>query len=161
MFEPLDASRSSDHGSPIASRRSLVRGRAKTGSSSRAYPQPSPARETNDGTQGRSRNGDTEGNSRAHGGDSAGDESRPEADRDVAPVPQSRGGVSGIVVSPNGMSSYHGQTSTHFEENLQERAPAGDTRPRMPDDWIEKGLVAEAAKQRTSSRCIDVSHDWY
>lgn len=149
VFEPLDASRGGDHESPAAPRRSLVRGRAKTGSSSRTHVQASPARETNGGTRGGSRNGDKEGTARALGGDSAGDDSRPETDRDAAPASQTRAGVSGIVVSPDGVSSYHGQTSTHFEENLQERAPAGDARPRMPDDWIEKGLVAEAAKQRT------------
>lgn len=105
MFEPLDASRAGDHDSPVASRRSLVRGRARTGNLARSCPQSSPAPETNDAAQGGGGNGDTEGNSRAHGDDLAGDDSRPEADRDAAPAPQSRGGVSGIVVSPNGMSS--------------------------------------------------------
>ncbi|OLN87435.1 Nitrogen assimilation transcription factor nit-4-like protein 9 [Colletotrichum chlorophyti] len=66
------------------------------------------------------------------------------ADRD----PSHRAGVSRIVVSANGVSSYHGRTSALFEESLQERSSAADLRPHMPDEWIEKGLVAEAAKQR-------------
>lgn len=56
--------------------------------------------------------------------------------------------MSRIVVSANGVSSYHGRTSALFEESLQERTSVADLRPRMPDEWIEKGLVAEAAKQR-------------
>lgn len=59
-----------------------------------------------------------------------------------------RGDVSRIVVSANGVSSYHGRTSALYEESLQERSSVADLRPRMPDEWIEKGLVAEAAKQR-------------
>ncbi|KAK2062231.1 hypothetical protein LY76DRAFT_313637 [Colletotrichum caudatum] len=64
------------------------------------------------------------------------------------PDPDHRAGVSRIVVSANGVSSYHGRTSALFEESLQERSAAVDLRPRMSDDWIEKGLVAEAARQR-------------
>lgn len=52
------------------------------------------------------------------------------------------------MVSANGVSSYHGRTSALYEESLQERSSVADLRPRMPDEWIEKGLVAEAAKQR-------------
>lgn len=115
----------------------------------RADPQSSPAQETNGEERGDGRNENAEEGSRTHRGDSAGVRSRSGTDHDAAPTPQARGGISRIVVSPNGMSSYHGQTSTHFEENLPERAPAADARPRMPDDWVEKGLVAEAAKQRT------------
>lgn len=59
-----------------------------------------------------------------------------------------RGDVSRIVVSANGVSSYHGRTSALYEESLQERSSIADQRPRMSDEWIEKGLVAEAAKQR-------------
>jgi hypothetical protein len=60
------------------------------------------------------------------------------------------------------VSSYHGRTSALFEDNVQERAPAGEKRPRMPDDWVERGLVAEAVRQRKyivpncSSRYTDV-----
>ncbi|KAH7307982.1 fungal-specific transcription factor domain-containing protein [Stachybotrys elegans] len=57
-----------------------------------------------------------------------------------------RNGVSRIVVSANGVSTYHGRTSTLFEENLQDRATADH--PSLPDEWIEKSLVAEAARQR-------------
>ncbi|KKP00381.1 fungal specific transcription factor [Trichoderma harzianum] len=56
-------------------------------------------------------------------------------------------GASRLVVSANGMASYHGRTSALFDENLPDRLP-GEFRPRMPDEWVEKGLVAEAAKQR-------------
>ncbi|KAI5456661.1 fungal-specific transcription factor domain-containing protein [Mariannaea sp. PMI_226] len=55
--------------------------------------------------------------------------------------------ISRLVVSSNGTSSYHGRTSALFDENVPERQP-GELRPRMPDEWVEKGLVAEAAKQR-------------
>ncbi|KAK8038689.1 hypothetical protein PG993_007100 [Apiospora rasikravindrae] len=55
--------------------------------------------------------------------------------------------VSRMVVSANGISSYHGRTSTLFEETVQERTSTAEARPRMPDEWTEKGLVAEAAKQ--------------
>ncbi|CRJ86917.1 hypothetical protein BN1723_000205 [Verticillium longisporum] len=53
-----------------------------------------------------------------------------------------------MVVSANGVSSYHGRTSALYEDNVQERASAADLHPRMPEAWIEKGLVAEAATQR-------------
>jgi hypothetical protein len=55
--------------------------------------------------------------------------------------------LSRIVVSANGIPSYHGQTSALFEEHQQARG-AFEMPPRMPDDWVEKGLVAEAARQR-------------
>lgn len=55
--------------------------------------------------------------------------------------------VSRIVVAANGSSSYHGRTSTLFDEGPHDR-PAAEARPRMPDEWIERGLVAEAARQR-------------
>jgi hypothetical protein len=60
------------------------------------------------------------------------------------PVPNS---VSRIVVAPNGSSSYHGRTSTLFDEGPHDR-PVAEARPKMPDEWIERGLVAEAARQR-------------
>ncbi|KAM3498021.1 hypothetical protein MY10362_008646 [Beauveria mimosiformis] len=61
------------------------------------------------------------------------------------PSPDPR--VSRIITSANGISSYHGRTSALFEDSIPERQPAGDVQPRMPDDWIERGLVAEAARQ--------------
>jgi len=60
------------------------------------------------------------------------------------PTPKS---VSRIFVAANGSSSYHGRTSTLFDENSHERSVV-EARPKMPDEWIEKGLVAEAARQR-------------
>ncbi|KAM0278543.1 hypothetical protein ACHAQH_005111 [Verticillium albo-atrum] len=67
---------------------------------------------------------------------------------DTSPTATPRTGVSRIVVSANGVSSYHGRTSALYEDNVQERASAADLHPRMPEAWIEKGLVAEAATQR-------------
>ena len=63
-------------------------------------------------------------------------------------------GVSRIVVSANGVPSYHGRTSALFEENLQDRPP--DLRPKMSDEWVEKGLVAESARQREYGRVLYV-----
>ncbi|TLD23837.1 hypothetical protein PspLS_06355 [Pyricularia sp. CBS 133598] len=65
----------------------------------------------------------------------------------ATPAGSQRPGVSRMVVSANGVSSYHGRTSTLFEEAVQERASAAELNHRMPDEWTEKGLVAEAAKQ--------------
>lgn len=70
------------------------------------------------------------------------------------PSPDSR--VSRIVTSANGISSYHGRTSALFEDSIPERQQAGDVQPRMPDDWIERGLVAEAARQSELLRPADV-----
>jgi hypothetical protein len=51
------------------------------------------------------------------------------------------------IVTANGMSSYHGRTSTLFDENTHDRS-APEVRPSMPEEWIEKGLLAEATRQR-------------
>jgi hypothetical protein len=63
------------------------------------------------------------------------------------PAPPALKSVSRIVVAANGSSSYHGRTSTLFDESSHDRS-AAEARPRMPDEWIERGLVAEAARQR-------------
>ena len=55
--------------------------------------------------------------------------------------------MSRIVVSSNGMPSYHGRTSTLFEESYHDRSTP-EANPRMPEEWVEKGLIAEAACQR-------------
>jgi hypothetical protein len=55
--------------------------------------------------------------------------------------------VSRIVFSPNGISSYHGRTSALFEEAAPEQRHPGAPQPRMPSDWVQKSLVAEAAQQ--------------
>lgn len=52
------------------------------------------------------------------------------------------------LVTANGMSSYHGRTSTLFDDNADHDRPSAGMRPRMPEEWIENGLVAEAARQR-------------
>ncbi|KAH7133822.1 fungal-specific transcription factor domain-containing protein [Dactylonectria macrodidyma] len=56
--------------------------------------------------------------------------------------------VARILVSATGESSYHGRTSALFEDNVQDRPSGAEQHPRMPDEWVERGLVAEAAKQR-------------
>ncbi|RMJ06464.1 hypothetical protein CDV36_013943 [Fusarium kuroshium] len=56
--------------------------------------------------------------------------------------------VARVLVLANGESSYHGRTSALFEENVQDRTVGQDARPRMPDQWVERGLMAEAARQR-------------
>ncbi|KAF1926695.1 uncharacterized protein M421DRAFT_205023 [Didymella exigua CBS 183.55] len=55
--------------------------------------------------------------------------------------------VSRIVVSSNGMPSYHGRTSTLFEESYHDRSTP-EANSRMPEEWVGKGLIAEAACQR-------------
>jgi len=59
-------------------------------------------------------------------------------------------GVARLLVLANGESSYHGRTSALFEDNAQdqERPVEQESNPRMPDHWVERGLIAEAAKQR-------------
>ncbi|KAJ3527435.1 hypothetical protein NM208_g10701 [Fusarium decemcellulare] len=57
-------------------------------------------------------------------------------------------GVARVLVLANGESSYHGRTSALFEDNVQERTAGQDAHPRMPDQWVERGLMAEAARQR-------------
>jgi hypothetical protein len=46
------------------------------------------------------------------------------------------------------MSSYHGRTSTLFDENAHPDRFAAEAGPKMPEQWIENGLVAEATRQR-------------
>ena len=144
-FEPLGDSRAS----PASARRSY-HSRAKAAGSLRAS-QSHPAQGRTNEQCNRNGGGGEDGESgdRTRRCGSEARDAGPEPDRDSEPR-RSRTGISRIVVSPNGVSSYHGQTSSLFEENQPERAPAGDARPRMPDDWVEKGLVAEAAKQRAS-----------
>lgn len=55
--------------------------------------------------------------------------------------------VSQIVVSANGIPSYHGRTSALFEESTPER-PAAERLARVSDEWVEKSLVTEAVRQR-------------
>lgn len=55
--------------------------------------------------------------------------------------------VSRIVIE-KGMSSYHGRTSTLFDENAHHDRPVVEALPKMPEQWIENGLVAEATRQR-------------
>lgn len=52
------------------------------------------------------------------------------------------------IVTEKGMSSYHGRTSTLFDENAHHDRPTAEVRPKMPEQWIENGLVAEATRQR-------------
>jgi len=64
-------------------------------------------------------------------------------------APPTQRSVSRIVFA-NGVSTYHGQTSALFEETQPDQPP--EAIPRLPQEWVEKGLVAEAVKQRTSRR---------
>ncbi|KAH8656929.1 fungal-specific transcription factor domain-containing protein [Ilyonectria robusta] len=66
----------------------------------------------------------------------------------AAPSRVSEASVARILVSANGVSSYHGRTSALFEDNIQDRPVGADHHPRMSDEWVERGLVAEAARQR-------------
>ncbi|KAJ4381473.1 hypothetical protein N0V86_002832 [Didymella sp. IMI 355093] len=52
------------------------------------------------------------------------------------------------IVTEQGMSSYHGRTSTLFDENASHDRPVSAPRPKMPEAWIENALVAEATRQR-------------
>lgn len=52
------------------------------------------------------------------------------------------------IVTEKGMSSYHGRTSTLFDENASHDRPVSEPRPKMPEAWIENALVAEATRQR-------------
>lgn len=63
-------------------------------------------------------------------------------------VARSEPGVARILVSANGISSYHGRTSALFEDHVPDRQAVLNLPPRMSDDWVQRGLVAEAAKQR-------------
>lgn len=70
-----------------------------------------------------------------------------EPQRDNPPV---EAGVARILVSANGVSTYHSRTSTLYEDNVPEKISDADgvRRPQVPDEWVERALVAEAAKQR-------------
>ncbi|KAF2761116.1 hypothetical protein EJ05DRAFT_497675 [Pseudovirgaria hyperparasitica] len=66
----------------------------------------------------------------------------------TVPARDTQRNVSTIVFSANGTSSYHGQTSALFEELHSEPLLQARPIPRISEAWAEKGLVAEAAKQR-------------
>lgn len=80
----------------------------------------------------------------------------PEAEQGSEPGTSSRArpkvvpAVSRIFVSAKGESSYHGPTSTLYDDTLTERRNANDRRPSttLSHDWVQKGLFAEAAHQR-------------
>jgi hypothetical protein len=59
--------------------------------------------------------------------------------------------VSRLIHSAEGVSSYHGRTSALFEDNNGPE-PRGLPRASMPADWIQKGLIAEAAQQKQMER---------
>ncbi|KAJ5815105.1 hypothetical protein N7474_006882 [Penicillium riverlandense] len=60
---------------------------------------------------------------------------------------QSRSAVSRIFISPNGVSSYHGLTSTLFDDAPTDRH--GHPRdPQLPVEHIRKQLMGDAAYQR-------------
>ena len=66
-------------------------------------------------------------------------------------VQYARSAVSRIFISPSGESSYHGLTSTLFDDAPMDRH--GQTRaagPQVPVEDIQKRLMGEAAYQRMS-----------
>ncbi|KAE8154425.1 fungal-specific transcription factor domain-containing protein [Aspergillus avenaceus] len=58
--------------------------------------------------------------------------------------------VSRIFISPSGESSYHGRTSTLFDDTGTDQRELQSivANPEMPVEWIKKGLMGEAAYQR-------------
>ncbi|KAF4448991.1 hypothetical protein F53441_7641 [Fusarium austroafricanum] len=66
--------------------------------------------------------------------------------------------VARVLVLANGESSYHGRTSALFEDNAPEK-PVEQAQPRMPDHWVERGLIAEAAKQRGYTLYVIVTRE--
>jgi hypothetical protein len=63
-------------------------------------------------------------------------------------VEHSQSAVSRIFISPNGDSSYHGLTSTLFDDAPTDRR--GQVRPtdqKIPADHVSKRLMGEAAYQ--------------
>ncbi|KAH6632930.1 fungal-specific transcription factor [Boeremia exigua] len=48
----------------------------------------------------------------------------------------------------NGFSSYRARMSTLFDEHAHHDRSAVEARSKMPEQWIENGLVAEATRQR-------------
>ncbi|VUC32375.1 unnamed protein product [Clonostachys rosea] len=70
---------------------------------------------------------------------------------DAAPghvTPQSNQRLSRMLLSANGVPSYHGRTSALFEEVGGDRPMAGSNKPQVPEEWVEKSLVTKATKQR-------------
>lgn len=69
----------------------------------------------------------------------------------VAPADSAQRSVSRLILSAEGVSSYHGRTSALFEDN---NAPEQRGAPRrsMPVEWVQKGLIAEAAQQKQMER---------
>lgn len=162
MYEPLTDSPSAQRATPSAPRQILGQSRRRRveatvtpeQQASIAPTQPRLDDDDRDGNDGGDGNNSLS-TPQADGIESSGNRPRNErCDPPSQPTPASapgthRPGVSRMLVSANGVSSYHGRTSTLFEETIQERASAAESRPRMPDEWTEKGLVAEAAKQGT------------
>ena len=69
----------------------------------------------------------------------------PKPDDDSSPA------VSRMLISPEGEASYHGPTSTLFDDAAGDRRGLGGTPaiPKMSPAWAQKGLMADAAYQRT------------
>lgn len=80
---------------------------------------------------------------------------RPEVGKQVPSIDQARSTVSRIFISPNGDSSYHGLTSTLFDDApLDRRSQMRSTAPHVPVEHIQKRLMGESAYQRKSNRPI-------
>ncbi|KAH7234230.1 fungal-specific transcription factor domain-containing protein [Fusarium solani] len=115
--------------------------RHRTDSADRVRP-PSPAASSSGNGHGAEPPGTVTGHAQQRSGDGVVDDDGP---WDAA---ASTSRVARVLVLANGKSSYHGRTSALFEDNVQDRLVGQDARPRMPDQWVERGLMAEAARQR-------------
>lgn len=74
----------------------------------------------------------------------------PGTDEEPAKRDQPRSTVSRIFISPNGDSSYHGLTSTLFDDTPTDRRGLHDVSAdlaSMPVEYISKRLMGEAAYQ--------------
>lgn len=73
-------------------------------------------------------------------------------DHNNAPTDNSQRSVSRLIHSAEGISSYHGRTSALFEDTNAPEQRAAPPRASMPVDWVQKGLIAEAAQQKQMER---------
>lgn len=64
--------------------------------------------------------------------------------------------VSRIIFSDDGASSYHGQTSALFEDNIHDRRKHKGV--AVAPEWRQKGLMAEAALQRKATEVSVLYH---
>jgi len=56
--------------------------------------------------------------------------------------------LSRIAYFATGESSYHGPTSALYDDSEQYKKKANQPAKKVPEEWVQKGLMAEAAQQR-------------